>query len=183
MRKISTGALLMMLILSSFAFTYGQTESSGKVNWYTWEEAVKANEKVKKRIFVDMYTSWCGWCKRMDKTTFADQKVADYLNKHYYPVKFDAEQKGEIIFKGHTFVYKPYQRRGYHELAVALLDGKLSYPTSVFLTKDFVVDQRLPGYLDPDKMLMVLRYIAEEQDKPNPIPWKEYQRRYQEDKK
>jgi len=180
MRNILTTTLLMVFIFGASAFKMKPADDAGKVKWYSWEEAVEANKTNKKKIFVDMYTDWCGWGKRMDKTTFADKRVAAYLNKHYYPVKFDAEQKEEIQFKGHTFAYKDYGRRGYHELALALLDGKLSYPTSVFLTEDFVVDQRLPGYLDADKMLMVLQYIAEEKDKPNPMPWKEFQRRYNE---
>lgn len=180
MRNLLSGLFIFTLILGSFAFRYADapTEATNKVKWYTWEEAVAANSKVKKKIFVDIYTSWCGWCKRMDKTTFNDPVVAAYLDKHYYAVKFDAEQKDDILFKGHTFAYKALQRRGYHELAAALLDNKLSYPTTVFLTEDFKIDQRLPGYLDADKMLAVLTYIAEEKNKTNPMPWKEYEQKF-----
>lgn len=179
MRNLLSGLFIFTLILGSFAFRYADApEATNKVKWYTWEEAVAANSKVKKKIFVDIYTSWCGWCKRMDKTTFNDPVVAAYLDKHYYAVKFDAEQKEDILFKGHTFAYKALQRRGYHELAAALLDNKLSYPTTVFLTEDFKIDQRLPGYLDADKMLAVLTYIAEEKNKENPMPWKEYEQKF-----
>ena len=40
---------------------------------------------------IDLYTYWCGWCKRMDKTTFEDQAVAKYLNEYLNVV--DKKQK------------------------------------------------------------------------------------------
>lgn len=180
MSKLLSGLFFFALILGSFAFTHTNSpaEAENKVKWYTWEQAVAANEKVKKKIFVDIYTQWCGWCKRMDKTTFNDPLVAAYLSKHYYAVKLDGEQKDDILFKGYNFTYKALQRRGYHELAAALLDNKLSYPTTVFLTEDFKVDQRLPGYLNADKMLAVLTYIAEEKTKSTPMPWKQYEQQF-----
>jgi len=176
MRKLLTSLFFFAIIFGIFGFKLtDNSQTSSKVKWYTWEEAVVANEKEKRKIFVDIYTDWCGWCKRMDRTTFNDPRVSDYLNKHFYPVKLNAEQKGDIEFGGYVFQYKTLQRRGYHELAAALLDNKLSYPTTVFLTEDFKVDQRLPGYLDASKMLAVLTYLAEEKEKSTPMPWKQYE--------
>ena len=180
MRKLLTGLFFFAIIFGTFGFKLTNSPEAGsKVKWHTWEEAVAANEKEKRKIFVDIYTDWCGWCKRMDKTTFNDPRVAAYLNKYFYPVKLNAEQKGDIEFGGYIFKYKALQRRGYHELAAALLDNKLSYPTTVFLTEDFKVDQRLPGYLDASKMLAVLTYLAEEKEKPNPKPWKQYEQEFE----
>ena len=39
--------------------------AKGPINWMTWEEAVEANEKRAKKIFIDFYTNWCGWCKKI----------------------------------------------------------------------------------------------------------------------
>ncbi len=176
MRKLLTGLFFFTIIFGVFGFKLtNNSQALTKVKWYTWEEAVAANEKEKRKVFVDIYTDWCGWCKRMDRTTFNDPRVAEYLNKYFYPVKLNAEQKGDIKFGGYIFKYKELQRRGYHELAAALLDNKLSYPTTVFLTEDLKVDQRLPGYLDASKMLAVLTYLAEEKEKSNPMPWKQYE--------
>lgn len=179
MRKLLSVLFFFTLIMGSFAFKLADTTEAEKIKWYTWEEAVAANENEKRKIFVDIYTSWCGWCKRMDKTTFSDPRVAAYLNKHFYAVKLDAEQKEAITFGGYTFNYKPLRSKGYHELAAALLDNKLSYPTTVFLTEEFKVDQRLPGYLDANKMLAVLTYLAEEKEKINPKPWKQYEKEFE----
>ena len=55
------------------------------------------------KVFIDLYTNWCGWCKRMDATTFSNQEIANYLNQNFYAVKLDAETKKSILFKGSVF--------------------------------------------------------------------------------
>ena len=146
--------------------------SQSSVNWLKWEEAVEANKKKKKKIYVDVYTDWCGWCKRMDQTTFQDPKVIKYLNEHFYPVKFNAEQKEKLTYNGHTFEYQQSGRRGVHMFAVALLDRRLSYPTTVGLNEELQRVLISPGYKDAEGMLKELRYIAEEHYKTT--KWEEY---------
>ena len=133
-----------------------------EVKWYTWEEAVKANETEKRKIFVDVYTDWCGWCKRMDKTTFQHESVAKYLNDDFYAVKLNAEQKQDIKFKGHTFKYVAQGRRGYHQLAYELLNGRMSYPTIVMLNEDFERILIAPGYQTADNFKYVLQFAKDE---------------------
>ena len=65
----------------------------------------------------------------MDKATFQNAEVAAYMNANYYNVKFDAEQKESVTILDNTFKFIPQGNRGYHELAAALLNGKMSYPT------------------------------------------------------
>jgi uncharacterized protein YyaL (SSP411 family) len=81
------------------------TESNAqKVEWMSFEQALEAQKIEKKKIFVDLYTDWCSWCKRMDKTTMKDPDIIRYLNSTFYPVKFNAEQETEIKFKGKTYI-------------------------------------------------------------------------------
>ena len=47
---------------------------------------------------MDMYTVWCGPCKMLDKNTFHNKDVADYINKYYYAVKFNAEGRMTKFF-------------------------------------------------------------------------------------
>ncbi len=136
--------------------------SSSEIQWMDWTEAIESTRsQEKKKIFVDMYTEWCGWCKRMDRSTFAEPEVVRYMNKHFYPVKFDAEQKKNIKYKGKDFNFIARGRRGYHELAGTLLDGRLSYPSFVFIDED---EERIlvsPGYKRKDDFLLELKFIAE----------------------
>lgn len=150
--------------------------SVGNVRWYTWDEATQLMKKKKKKIFVDVYTDWCGWCKRMDANTFEQPIIAAYLNENFYPVKLNAEQRGDITFNNHTFKFVDNGARGYHELAAALLEGRLSYPTTVYLNEDFQIIQRVPGYLDVETFGTIIHYFAE--NRYSSTPWADYQKEY-----
>jgi thioredoxin-related protein len=135
------------------------------IKWYSFEEAAKLNQTAPKKIFIDLYTDWCGWCKVMDRTTFADTVIAKYMTDHFYAVKFNAEGKDPVKFYGpmmrydslkkervavmDTVVFKhdPTQgRNGTHGLALALTDGRLSYPTFIVLDSNFQRLDIISGY-------------------------------------
>jgi uncharacterized protein YyaL (SSP411 family) len=63
------------------------------VKWMSWKEMLVAQKTEKRKVIIDVYTDWCGWCKHMDKTTFKDVSVAASINKNLYAVKLDAESK------------------------------------------------------------------------------------------
>lgn len=145
-----------------------------KVNWMSWDEAaaLAASEENPKKIFVDVYTDWCGWCKKMDKDTFQNPEVAAYMDSNFYMVKLDGEQKEDIEFKGKTFKFIASGRRGYHEFAATLLNGKLSYPTTVFLDEEMNMLSPVPGYQTPEPFLQIARYFGENIHKEK--DWKTY---------
>ena len=94
-----------------------------QVQWKSIDEASKAKIGTK-LYFVDFYTDWCGYCKKMDRQTFTDPTVAKILNKYYYPVKFNAESSQTVQWAGKT--YRPAGGRGRaHELAA----GQRGYPS------------------------------------------------------
>ena len=134
-----------------------------KVQWMTWEEAVQkaSTEASPKKMFIDVYTDWCGWCKKMDKDTFQNAEVAAYMSENFYMVKLDAEQKEPIEFKGKTYNFVATGRRGYHELAAALLQGRMSYPTVIFLDEEIKMLSPVPGYQKPDAFLKIARYFGD----------------------
>lgn len=147
----------LLIILST-----GITLSAQEVKWYTFEEAIKLNEKEPRNIMIDVYTDWCGWCKVMDRETFSKPHIAKILNEKYYAVKFDAETKDTISFQGKKFVNTGQGNRPPHELAVGLLNGKLSYPNIVFLNKKNDILGALPGFKKPKEMEAILDYITKE---------------------
>ena len=84
--------------------------------------------------------------KKMDKETFTDPEIVRYLNENFYPVKFNAEQREPIDFNNKTFEFIKSGRRGVHQLAYALLDGRLGYPAFVTLDESFARIMISPGY-------------------------------------
>ncbi len=147
-----------------------------KINWISMQQAIDLSKKKKKKVFVDVYTDWCGWCKKMDAATFSDPKIAAYVNKHFYAVKFDAEGSEEIMFKGQTFKFVPNGRKGYHEFAAALMNNKMSYPTTVYLDEELNMIQPLPGYLEKDTFAKIISFIAENHYKS--ISFQDYEKNF-----
>ncbi len=158
MKKLIIPIVFLLFSFQSFA-------QDAKVNWVTFEEAVKLNKTTPKPFLIDIYTDWCGWCKRMDKTTYQNEVLVDYINENFHAVKLDGEQKEDITFKDYTFKFKPNGRRGYNEFAAVLLNGKLSYPTTVFMNKEMELLDRVPGFLNEKVMEQVTSYFADEKYK------------------
>ncbi|MDA0309190.1 MAG: DUF255 domain-containing protein [Bacteroidetes bacterium] len=149
------------LLLSIPFLSYAQDATVSKpLTWYSIEEALILNEKEPRPVMIDLYTDWCGWCKVMDQRTFSNPEIARVLSTYFYPVKFDAEQKPEVNFKGRIFKFVASGQRGYHELAAALTQGKLSYPTLVFLDKSMTPLQPLPGYKTPNDLEPILNFFG-----------------------
>lgn len=134
-----------------------EQETSTTLKWYTIEEAIAANKKNPKQLFVDVYTDWCHWCKVMDQQTFNQPEVIQYINEHYYPVKFNAEQRTPIDFNGKTYQYRKGGRRGMNMLTMTLLKGRPAYPSFAILNKDLSHQRVIAGFKKPDELLTVLR--------------------------
>ena len=177
MKRLLVGicALMGVLLIAAMARIPGSSEG-GVVKWMTFEEAIKKSKSEKRPIFIDVYTDWCGWCKVMDKNTFNDREVSRLLNEKFYAVKFNAEQREDVVFDGHTFKFVPSGRSGYHELAAALLNNQLSYPTVVFLDEEFKMIQPLAGYRKAPEFHIIAQFIGEGHYKT--VKWDDWQKTY-----
>lgn len=144
-----------------------------KINWIDIEEAVELNKKKPKKIFLDMYTDWCGWCKKMDAATFINPVIVEYMNEHYYAVKFNAERKDEVNYNGKKYVNpNPAGSRSSHDLAKELLSGRMSYPSFVFLDENLNKVTTVPGYRKAPEFETILHFIAEDAYKTK--KWEEF---------
>lgn len=152
--------LQLLFILPLFLFATNPEPK--EINWVSFEEAITLNNTNPKPIIVDVYTDWCHWCKVMDKKTYSDKTIIDYINTNFYAVKFDAEQKEPVHFKGQVFEYRSGGRRGTHEFAHALLDGKLSFPSTVFFNKEQEINYVAPGYLEKSMMEKLINFMHQE---------------------
>lgn len=158
LRYIIMKSIVLSIIVSVFFHLGCSSQGNGKVKWMTFEEAIEANRVAPKKIFIDVYTKWCSWCKVMDNKTFSDSTVAAYMNENFYCVKFDAESKDTVVYKDTKFYFVPEYKS--HALAISLLDGKMSYPSYVILTEK---EQRLKimsGYQEVDVFLQNLKILA-----------------------
>jgi len=171
--------LVLVLLTSAIAIdqNYVKQDTEVQVNWMSFEEALEKSKTEKRKIFIDVYTDWCGWCKVMDKKTFSEPAIAAYLNAKFYAVKLDAEQEEDIEFRDQTFKFIQQGKRGYHELAAALLQNNLSYPTVVFMDEDFNLIQPLPGYREPREFHPILQFFGEDLYKS--VKWDKFQEDYE----
>ncbi len=165
------------IFIFSILFSISYLSEAQEIKWYSFEEAVALSKKEPRKLLIDIYTDWCGWCKKMDAGVYSNEYMIDYINKNYYAVKFNAEQKEDIEFSDHTFKYVASGRRGVHELAVALTNNKLSYPTTVFMDEEFRIIQPIAGYMKADDMAPILKYFGE--DLYTDTSWEEFQKDYE----
>ncbi len=128
------------------------SQAQDKINWLTFDEAATLTESNPKMILVDVYTDWCGWCKKMDKETFTDPKVIDYINSNFYPVKMNAEDtKRSFEFKG----------KEYTEATMAKAMRVNSFPNFVIMDATMENITQLPGYRQPDPFLKGLSSLVD----------------------
>ncbi len=149
-------SLVIVLLISTLALTGFKPKAEPQremgIKWMTFEQAVKESEKNKKKIFIDVYTDWCGWCKKMDATTFSNEKLAVYVNKNFYAVKLDAESMKTFEFRGKTISER--------ELAGQIFKVS-SYPTTVYLDENLDILSPVPGYLDVPTFDKILKFYGE----------------------
>lgn len=157
-----------LIFLGIFALVFSNITAQ-EVNWVTLEQAVKLQKKTPKKILVDMYTKWCGPCKRMDKDTFGNKDVIDYINENYYAVKFNAEGNQEVTYNGKTFSNPNYDpakanKRNYpHELTRYF--GVKAYPTVVYINEGGELIAPIRGYKTPHQIELYLKMFKNDDHK------------------
>ncbi|MES2478276.1 MAG: DUF255 domain-containing protein [Bacteroidota bacterium] len=142
--------------------------SDKEINWISLDEVQKRMKTKPKKVYIDVYTGWCGWCKVMDQKTFTNPGVISYINKNFYAVKLDAEQTDSIHFMGNHYGMEGRT----NQFAVQLLRGQMSYPTTVIMEENFQNPQIIPGYQDVKAIEPILKYLGENHYKST--PWEEY---------
>ena len=154
---------LFILLISAFTFL---NVTAQEINWVTIEEAIALQKKEPRKIMMDVYTNWCGPCKMLDKNTFHNKDVVEYVNKNYYAVKFNAEGDSAVTFNGSTFGNPNYnpananKRNSPHEFTRYL--QVRAYPTIVFLDEEGKVIAPITGYKQPQQLELYLKLFKDE---------------------
>lgn len=159
-------------IITIIVATFCSITAQAQINWLTIEEAIRLQDSAPRTIMIDMYTDWCGWCKKMDAETFSNPSLAEYINRNFYPVKFNAETTDTIIFpevdlktgklakNKITYTNPNLGQRSPHLLAQSLLFGRMSYPTIVFIDFENNITP-IPGYRDLTSLEPILVFYTE----------------------
>lgn len=137
-----------LLLLSSFLHA-GEKE---KPQWHTFNDGLVQAKLYNKKVLIDVYTDWCGWCKRMDSQTYSDSRLSEYLDAKYVAIKLDAESNRTLV----------YQDRQYTEAELAAAFGINGYPSTIFLSNRGDPITIYPGYADAQQFLDILSYIGED---------------------
>lgn len=130
--------ILIFCSVAVQANTIDFTQISSEKEWKAIFQKAKEENKL---VFVDVYTDWCGYCKKLDKEVYTDERVVAFFNENFINVKFNAET--------------PF---GYPRAAAFNVEG---YPTMLFLTDEQQVFERIGGFVPVDALMAYGQDVSE----------------------
>ena len=139
---------------------------SQSINWVTMDKALALQKNTPKNIMIDIYTTWCGPCKMLDKNTFTNKDLITFVNANYYAVKFNAEGNESVNYKNRLFENPNYdpakakRRNSAHQFSQYL--GVRAYPTIVFLDDNAELIAPIPGYQTVQKIEIYLQLFKDQ---------------------
>lgn len=173
--------LIICIIFTMFSITifaqHTATTEASQIEWLSFEEVEEKMKLEEKKMIVDIYRGGCEWCRKMERETFQEPSIINYINDHFYAVKLDAGKQGSITFQGETYEFVKKGKHGHHELAVKITRGEQGLPSIVFLDESLNVIQNFSGYKDPIDLEKLMRYFAE--DHHRKTPWEYYDADFQ----
>lgn len=153
--------IVFFILFSIYTALVAQPQELSAIQWQPIERGMEMAAKYKRPLFIDAYTHWCGWCKKMDKEVFQNQQIINYINNNYIPVKYNAENQDTITINNKVYKDTTINKRHIHQLSIALLDGRFSYPTLVYIDREGR-KYSVPGYSKAKGLWPRLAYYAED---------------------
>jgi thioredoxin-related protein len=151
------------------------------VKWVSFSEAQRLNKKEPRKFLINIYTNWCNGCQVMNKTTFSDPLVKEYISKHFYLVDLNAETKDSLNYDGKTYFNKGTNGTPFHDLVMELSHRSLSLPTLIVMDESMKTIDTLPFYLSPETLEPIVSFYGDNSYKT--IKWEDYLKVFGEKKK
>jgi thioredoxin-related protein len=168
--------IMLSVVLLAWKKTPAPAPTAEGIHWITSIDELQAKMRANpKKVYWDIYTDWCGWCKKMDATTFQNPDLIKYMNNNFYAVRFNAETQEVIHFQGKDYSFNPQFKA--NTLAVELMKGgQMSYPTAIFMMENFQNPNPIPGYRTVPELETMLTYFGDNAFKHK--AWDAYQKEY-----
>jgi len=135
--KPITFVIIALSCLMLSPLTEATAKDTTQINWIDFDKAQKQGETQSQKFFLYFYADWCGYCRKLEKTTFSDKTVANYINNNFIPVRINSERMPKV----------------------AARYGVQSFPDMRFLTPKGENIARWPGYIEAEQLLPLLKYI------------------------
>ena len=149
MKKITLILAFAFLILSN------SFKPAAEISWMGFNEGYALAKKKKKIMLLDVYTDWCGWCKRMDRDAYQKSEIAEIVTKDFVAIKFNPEIDAAYEFEG-----KVYSGQ---ELAGVISEHKITgYPTTIFVNPKTSKRKVIVGYRNAEQMKAELSAVLSE---------------------
>ena len=158
-----------LIAIVAFVLVATATLEAQEIKWMTFDQAIAAQKKKPKKIFIDVYTNWCGPCKMLANNTFKNKDLVNYVNDNYYAVKFNGEGNEVVNYKGQKFENKDFDparaqsRNSLHPLTNYL--QVQAYPTMVFLDEKNDLITGITGYMSPTQLELYLKMFKNDEHK------------------
>ncbi len=145
--------LLRILLLNMiFSVLFCFADKSGKeLDWKELGKGMELSKEEEKPLFVYIYSTHCGWCRRFNKATLQDTSVVRILSENFIVSRPNTSSTKKQGFKGKKAT----------ERQLAAMFAVRGVPSSVFLDSNGKLITKLPGFMPPDVFKKVLKYIGE----------------------